>query len=235
MGIKKFLSSPKRIAVAGLTGGISETGIFDKNKAEADPLAEQLKQDQAQYARAQKSAFNEIVAKSTPEAIQSQIGSENAALQSNLADIRRKIQQNIARQGLQGSSIGQSAMVNPERQVGRQISLNLASAPQRELEQAQKKFQLAGQALGGQQIPLNFNATQSPSMFSQLLPSLIGAGGTIGGAAFGGPVGAAAGGQVGSGLGSLAQQQMQQPAPYSGFGSSPYNRAYSQNTGLYRF
>lgn len=233
MGIKNFLSSPKRIATASLTGGLSETGIFDKREVPADPVAEQLKQDQLQYSRMQKAALNEFAKGSTPEAIQTQIGKENAALQGNLADIRRRIQQNIARRGLQNTSLGLSAMTQPEREIGRQINLNLASEPTRKLDLAQRQAQLAGQAMSGQQIPLNFSGSQSPSMFTQLLPSLIGAGGTIAGSAFGGPVGGAVGGQVGSGLGSLTQQQMLEPQPYSGFGSAPYNRAY--NTGLFSF
>lgn len=221
MGLKSFLSSPKRVAIAGLTGGLSETGLFDKKKTEADPLAEQLKNYEAKYAAKKMEALNEFDKQSSPEAVQSQIARENSALQGNLADIRRKVQQNIAKQGLQNSSLGQAAMVAPERQIGQQISLNSISAPERLRQLAMQKAQMAQ---SGQNIPLNFQQSQQPSLFNQLLPSLLQTGGTIAGSVIGGPAGGAVGGQAGSGLSSLTQQEQ----PYGGFGSAPYNQAYNQ-------
>lgn len=199
-----FFKSPGRIIGASLTGGLSETGLFDPSVTGADHEAEQIKKNMMEYAGKQKAAINEFEKYATPEAVQKQIGTENAALEGNLADIRRKVQQNIARQGLQNSSLGQAAMVQPERQIGQQISLNNISGDKRMMDLAQQRAQMAGQALAGQNVPLNFQSTSTPSMLTQLLPALLSAGGAIGGAALGGPMGATAGGATGSGLGKLA-------------------------------
>lgn len=192
--------------------------FFKSKTIQPDPMAETIKQQQAGYGRALTESLNQIKAASTPQAIQTQIGSENAALQGNLADIRRRIQQNIARQGIQNSSVGLAAMTQPEQQIGRQILLNQASAPMRQLDLAERQGRLAQAGLTSQQVPINFQQQISPSGLMQLLPSLLQVGGTLGGAYLGGGAGALAGSQIGQVAGNMTNQA--------------YNRQY-QPSGLY--
>jgi len=131
----------KRVGLGVSTGGLSELkGLMKPTTIEADPFAEQLRKNQEQYAGMQKAAINEFNANATPEAVQSQIGKENSALQGNLADIRRRVQQNIARQGLQNTSLGLNAMVKPEREIAQQINLNNVSGNERMMDLAIAAF-----------------------------------------------------------------------------------------------
>lgn len=167
----------------------------------ADPEAQDLKRIALDAATTQKMGLADLQKVTPQEFAESQIAQQSAALQGNLADVRRRIQQNIARRGIQNTSIGQTAIAGAERGVGRDINLLQASAPQLRNQYAENLIRQGGIVAQSQNVPLRFQEERTPR---QGILGLLGtvAGGAIGASGGGGPQGAMVGSQIGGGLGT---------------------------------
>jgi hypothetical protein len=179
--------------------------LFFGKKQEVDPLVGPAREGQEMAMQSQRMGIKDLQEYKPEKIAELQTQGQVAGLQNNLADIRRKIQQNIAKRGLQNTSIGQAAMTGAERDIGRQINMLQAGQPllaeQLRQERAQNLLRAGGSVLGSQNIPINFSNARSGGIAS-LLGGVAGA--AIGGK-FGGAEGAKVGYQAGTGVGSAVQ------------------------------
>lgn len=179
--------------------------LFFGKKQEADPFVAPIREGQEMAMQSQRMALKDIQEQNPQKLAELQAQGQANALQNNLADIRRRIQQNIAKKGLANTSIGQAAMTGAERDVGKQINMLQAGIPalteQLRAERAQNLLRSGATVLAGQQVPINFQ-TQRQGGIMGLLGQVAGA--TIGAKA-GGPEGARVGAQAGQGFGQAIQ------------------------------
>lgn len=119
-------------------------------------------------------------------------------------DQKRRAQQLVAQRGLNRSSVGLNAMLNADKETGKQIASSRAEAPmmqekiaQQRLGSIQQATSGINQALGAQGAQRDFVQGRTGGQRSGGLLSLAGA---AYGAAKGGPQGAYAGQQLGQGL-----------------------------------
>lgn len=181
-------------------GGIGGL-LFGKDKvAQADPEAAYLKETQLRASQAQRGGLEALMAQNPALTAQAQISGQVNAERTNLEDQRRQVQQNIARRGLQNTSVGQGALLGAEKAAGRNISNLLASQPLVERQMANELINAGAKVSSAQQVPLRF---QDEVTRKQGIAGLLGILGGAGlGAMYGGPQGAAAGAQIGGGAGT---------------------------------
>lgn len=219
MGFKKLIGSgvgaglgslvglgPSGSLVGGLIGShpdsLNSIGDFLTGKKYGpDDIAGELKQTALQASLAQRQGLSALTAQNPGQLAESQIAQGQGALKANIEDSRRQIQQNIARQGLKNTSIGQVAENAATRNGQLQLSQLLASRPQLERQNAKELINAGAQVSGAQSVPIDFQGGRKPGALSLL----TGIGGAALGAQYGGPQGAAAGYGVGTGAGQGLQ------------------------------
>lgn len=199
-GTSLYLTSDKGDKkVEKLQSGIK--GLLTGKEIGPDPEAGFLKETQLRASQAMRSGLENLMAQKPSDVAEAQIAKQSEGLQTNLADIRRRIQQNIARKGLANTSIGQAAMTGAERDIGKQISLLQTSKPLIERQLSEDLIRQGSIVSGAQKVPINFQ-TQRTGGIAGLLGQLTGAG--IGAYA-GGPEGAKLGAKLGQGVGQAYQ------------------------------
>jgi hypothetical protein len=174
--------------------------LFGKDQVQkADDIAGYLKETQLRASQAQRGGLDALMAQSPAKIAESQISKGIGAESANLEDQRRQIQQQVARRGLQNTSIGLGSLLGAERGAGKNISNLLASQPMLERAAAQDLINAGAKVSSAQNVPIRFNdeVTRKKGIAGLL--------GTLGGGAlgafYGGPQGAAAGAQIGQGAG----------------------------------
>lgn len=221
MGLKKFIQP---VASAALMGGAGSTflggpvgsflggssiasgsglgGIlFGKDQVQkADDIAGELKQTQLEASLAQRGGLRSLMQQDPKQFAESQIAQQGDALKSNLEDTRRQIQQNIARRGLQNTSLGQIANTAATRDIGKKINLLQASSPLLQNQYANELINAGAKVSAAQNVPIRFEDEITKKQGIAGLLGMLGGAGL--GAMAGGPQGAAAGGQVGYGAGT---------------------------------
>lgn len=220
-GVTKSFSSKNTkdlLGVPGTQGSFLSSGPFsdmllgkDQGTLEADPIAKDVRRAQLQALLGQQDALSRIseLSKEDPtKLVESQVGLERRALQGGASDAQRALQQNIARQGLQGSSIGLGQQNMITQRLGEQSNLLQASIPDRVRQLREQRAQaLLGASttvLGSQNAPIRFY-DEKLGRSGGLLGPLSTVGGAAVGSYFGGPQGGAIGAQVGGGLGGAVQ------------------------------
>jgi hypothetical protein len=214
----KVVSSVAKKAVPAMaTGGLSLLANKDlllgkdQGTLGADPIAADVRKTQLQALLGQQDALSRLteLSKEDPtKLVESQVGLERQALQGGAADAQRSLQQTIARQGLQGSSIGLGQQNMLTQRLGEQSNLLQASIPDRvrqlREQRAQALLGASTQVLGSQNAPIRFY-DEKLGRKGGLLQPLTTIGGGAAGAYFGGPAGGAAGAQAGNTLGGGLQ------------------------------
>lgn len=187
------------MGASGLTSGVKGL-LFGKDQVQkADDIAQYLKETQLRASQAQRGGLESLMAQNPAQAAQAQISGQVNAERANLEDQRRAIQQNIARRGLQNTSVGLGALLGAEKTAGKNISNLLASQPLAERQFANELINAGANVSRAQNVPIRF---EDEVTRKQGLAGLLGTLGGAGvGAFFGGPMGAAAGAQVGQGAG----------------------------------
>jgi hypothetical protein len=195
----------------GLNTGNFKDKLFgsDQGTLGADPIAADVRRTQLQALLAQQDALSRIteLSKEDPtKLVESQVGLERQALQGGADDARRSLQQTIARQGLQGSSIGLGQQNMLTQRLGEQSNLLQASIPDRvrqlREQRAQALLGASTQVLGSQNAPIRFY-DEKLGKKGGLFQPLATIGGAILGGSAGGAQGSYAGAQTGSILGGL--------------------------------
>jgi hypothetical protein len=211
MGLKKIFKNPLTYVAPSLSimdetlnkgkvGSSIKGALFGKDQVQkADDIAGYLKETQLRASQAQRSGLDALMAQSPAKIAESQISKGIGAESANLEDQRRQIQQQVARRGLQNTSIGLGSLLGAERGAGKNISSLLASQPMLERAAAQDLINAGAKVSSAQNVPIRFNdeVTRKKGIAGLL--------GTLGGGAlgafYGGPQGAAAGAQIGQGAG----------------------------------
>lgn len=184
----------------GSDGGLKNI-FFGKDVVKPqDDVAPYLKETQLRASQAQRGGLESLMKQSPEQFAQARITEQGAALKGNLEDTRRQIQQNIARKGLQSTSLGQVAQNAAQRDIGKQLNLLQASAPLLQNQYAQGLIDAGAKVASSQNVPIRFEDEITKKQGLAGIFGLLGGAGL--GAMAGGPQGAAAGSQIGYGAGT---------------------------------
>lgn len=173
--------------------------LFGKYRG-ADPEAADIKRMKLRGLKAQSKVLGELEKgdKTAGKRAGAQLRRETRALRGAAGDAQRRIQELVARRGIQGSSIGLAQEVGQQRKLAEQLGGLQASLPERIEALKQRNLQqrlAAGGQLAGSAgaVPIRFRGGREGG-----IAPLLGAG-------IGAYAGGAGGAQAGMGIGQAAQ------------------------------
>lgn len=159
-----------------LSLGLIGKGELDDQTIGPDAEAGYLKGIKLRAAQAEErglKGFEERLNQPIDQIIKGRIARENAGLQSQAQDQERAIQSQIARRGLQNSSIGLNAMRAAGEDARQKISSNMASFAERLDAERLKRLSdfrnAAGSTLSGTDVGIQYGAVQKDGLKKDLI------------------------------------------------------------------